>query len=237
MRPFFLFPFFSLYAKILIQDFAVPPDNYDLYITGLDQLTLTSNCPSQTIQIIKKKKKEIRRRRGIFLSIEKKKRNRSSVNFFVINNSVNNKISDGKLNRVIYNRHSFDKFLRSAYSSRDENKEIKDINENINPCDYGLIKSFVFEIVIAKISLASIFETEEKRRMGGRLGRGEKTLIRLRIPRGRRGNTYLFSAHFRISSAERYDARYAFKIFENNRFPIMSVRGRRLLIKRIPACS
>lgn len=49
--------------------------------------------------------------------------------------------------------------------------------------------------------------------------------------------TYLFSAHFRISSAERYDARYAFKIFENNRFPIMSVRGRRLLIKRIPACS
>lgn len=129
----------------------------------------------------------------------------------------------------------FDKFLRPAYSSRDENKEIKDINENINPCDYGLIKSFVFEIVIAKISLASIFE---KRRKSGGWEEGwdvEKTLIR--IPRGRRGNTYLFSAHFRISSAERYDARYAFKIFENNRFPIMSVRGHRLLIKRIPACS
>lgn len=70
--------------------------------------------------------------------------------------------------------------------------------------------------------------------MDGRAQRGKDSTVFVFVADD---ETYLFSAHFRISSAERYDARYAFKIFENNRFPIMSVRGRRLLIKRIPACS
>lgn len=38
MRAFF----FLFYAKILIQDFAVPPDNYDLY-RGVRLITITPN--------------------------------------------------------------------------------------------------------------------------------------------------------------------------------------------------